>query len=166
MIRKAVSSDLDQIMKIVRNTIIEMHSYGNFQWNDDYPKKEDFIRDISEGTLFIYDKNGIIGGFICINRDEPDEYKNANWSTIEKAFVIHRLAVNTDFRSEGIGVKLVTHADIICRENNLSYIRTDTNSLNIKAQRLLKKCGYTFTGEINLLGKENSFYCYDKIKGV
>ena len=104
MIRTAVISDLDQIMEIVESSKLDMHSYGNFQWNEGYPKEEDFINDITEGTLFVYDIKGIIAGVICINRDEPEEYKNANWSMAKEAFIIHRLAVNNNFQRSRCGL--------------------------------------------------------------
>lgn len=163
MIRTAVISDSAQIMEIVESSKLDMHSYGNFQWNEGYPKEENFIKDITERTLFVYDIKGIIAGFICINRDEPEEYKNANWSMAKEAFIIHRLAVNNNFRGQGVGYKLINHANAICIDNNISYIKTDTNSLNIKAQGLLIKCGYTFAGETSLLGHVGLFYCYDKV---
>ena len=60
-----------------------------------------------------------------------------------------------------MGYKLINHANAICIEKKISYIKTDTNSLNIKAQGLLRKCGYTFVGETSLLDHEGLFYCYD-----
>lgn len=163
MIRPAVISDLNQIMEIIRSSKLDMNSYGNFQWNEVYPIEKDFIKDITEKTLFVYDIKGIIAGVICINRDEPEEYKNVNWSMVKEAFIIHRLAINNNFRGQGVGYKLINHANAICIENNISYIKTDTNSLNIKAMSLLKKCGYTFVGKTRLVGHAGIFYCYDKV---
>ena len=162
MIRTAIISDLNQIMDIVETSKLDMHSYDNFQWNKDYPKENDFIKDITEGTLFLYDIKGIIAGLICINKIEPNEYKNANWSMTKEAAIIHRLAVSNESRSQGVGYKLINYANTICIENGLSYIKTDTNSLNIKAQGLLRKCGYTFVDEITFLNHMGIFYCYDK----
>lgn len=34
MIRTTVISDLAQIMEIVESSKLDMHSYGNFQWNE------------------------------------------------------------------------------------------------------------------------------------
>jgi len=162
MIRTALLSDLNQIMEIVETSKLDMHSYDNFQWNKDYPKENDFIKDIIEGTLFVYDIKGIIAGLICINKIEPNEYKNANWSMAKQSVIIHRLAVSNEFQSQGVGYKLINYTNNICIENGLSYIKTDTNSLNIKAQGLLRKCGYTFVDEITFLNHMGIFYCYDK----
>ncbi|MHC1682965.1 MAG: GNAT family N-acetyltransferase [Clostridiaceae bacterium] len=162
MIRTALLSDLNQIIKIVEASILDMHSYGNLQWTKDYPKENDFIRDINEETLFVYDINGIIAGLICINKTEPEEYKNADWSNTKQPAIIHRLAVNTEFHGQGIGYKLINYANALCTENGISYIKTDTNSLNIKAQGLLRKSGYRFVDEITFLSHKGIFYCYEK----
>ena len=158
MIRTAIIKDLAQIMEIAESSKLDMNFYGNFQWNEGYPKEEDFRKDITEGTLFVYDIKGVIAGFICINRNEPEEYKNVNWSIAKEAFIIHRLAVNNNFRGQGVGYKLVNQANAICIENNIGFIKTDTNSLNIKAQGLLRKCDYNFAGETSLLGHVGLFY--------
>lgn len=44
MIRKAVLMDLDIITKILKDTLVEMHSYNNYQWDENYPNKQDFIK--------------------------------------------------------------------------------------------------------------------------
>lgn len=163
MIRIAIISDLDQIMQIVEDSKLDMHSYGNFQWNEDYPKAEDFIKDINNRSLFVYDLEGIVAGFICVNKEEPEEYKNTNWSLAKEAYIIHRLAVNNNFLGQGVGHELIDYANAICIKDNISYIKTDTNTLNIKAQGLLKKCGYTFVGDISLSGHIGLFYCYEKV---
>ena len=49
MIRKATESDLPAVLAILRDTRAEMASYGNDQWNDDYPQAADFLADIRAG---------------------------------------------------------------------------------------------------------------------
>lgn len=56
MIRTAGIKDLDQIIEIAESSKLDMNLYGNFQWNEGYPKEEDFSKDITEGTQFVYDK--------------------------------------------------------------------------------------------------------------
>lgn len=162
MIRTAVISDLDQIMQIVEGSKADMHSYGNYQWNEDYPKADNFINDINSGSLFVYDINGTVAGLVCINKEEPEEYKKANWSMEKEAYIIHRLAVDSSLLGQGIGYELINYVNVICIKNNISYIKTDTNALNVKAQGLLKKCGYNFVGETCLTGYRGLFYCYEK----
>ena len=163
MIRNAEMSDMMGIMEVVKETIQEMSLNNNYQWDENYPLIEDFTKDIEARTLYVLEEEGIIIGFICINRSEPLEYKDLKWGLEEEAFIIHRMAVRKSFRWKGIGSKLIKFADNISEENKVRHIKTDTYSLNIKAQNLLEKCGYIFKGKINFLGKEESFYCYERI---
>jgi GNAT superfamily N-acetyltransferase len=163
MTRNAEMSDVMGIMEVVKETIQEMSLNNNYQWDENYPLATDFEKDIKEGTLYVFEKAGVIAGFVCINKEEPIEYNDLKWGLKEEAFIIHRLAVRKIYRSEGIGAKLIKFANDISKEKGIRYIKTDTYSLNIKFQGLLKKCNYTFIGEIRFPGKEKSFYCYERI---
>ncbi|WFD08903.1 GNAT family N-acetyltransferase [Tepidibacter hydrothermalis] len=166
MIRKAVLSDLDNIMEIIKETIKEMHSYNNYQWDDNYPKSKDFANDIEKGDLYVEDMNGQVCGFICVNYLEPDEYNGLNWSVNEKAMVIHRMAVDSRFRKKGIGTSLMKFAEELAINNGSKYLKTDTYSLNTKMNTLFKKLEFKLIGEMSFLGKEKPFYCYDKLLSI
>ncbi|MCY6484832.1 GNAT family N-acetyltransferase [Clostridium aestuarii] len=163
MIRKATMSDLDEIMDVTKNIVKEMNSYNNYQWNNNYPKKEDFISDIAKESLFILEKNNELAGFTCINKIQPLEYNDLNWSLDTEAYVVHRLAVNSKYRKEGIAYKLLNLAEKLAIADKVKHLRTDTYSLNTKAQSLFEKFGYNFVDEINFCGNEKSFYCYEKL---
>lgn len=163
MIRGAVLEDLETIMSIIKETIVEMHSYNNYQWDENYPKEKDFMDDIKKGHLFVEEREGKLVGFICINKVEPIEYKGLNWLLNRDAMVVHRMAVNPCCRREGIGTALMKFTDELALKNNITYLKTDTYSLNTKMDALFKKSGYNFVGEMNFLGKEKTFYCYEKV---
>ena len=166
MIKVATMHDLNSIMKIVQGVIVEMHSYNNFQWDENYPQKQDFAGDIKKGDLFISVREGEIVGFICINMEQPLEYKDLPWSLPTEALVVHRMGVSPDHRKVGIGFEMVAFADELAVKKNLGYLKTDTYSLNLNAQGLFQKLGYIFVGEMNFLGKEKPFYCYEKSVGI
>lgn len=163
MMRKAVVEDLENIMTIIKETIIEMHSYNNYQWDENYPKEKDFMNDIQKGDLYIAERQGKLVGFICVNKVEPIEYNGLNWLLNGDAMVVHRMAVNPACRREGIGTELIKFADELALENSIRYLKTDTYSINIKMDALFKKSGYNFVGEMSFLGKEKPFYCYEKV---
>ncbi|SFA95249.1 GNAT family N-acetyltransferase [Clostridium frigidicarnis] len=163
MIRKATYSDLDNIMEIIKETVEEMKSYNNNQWDESYPKVEDFILDIENEELYVHDSKGEIQGFVCVNYIEPVEYKDLEWSSEKNFMVIHRMAVSKKVRNKGIGKKLMEFAERLSQSNNINFLKTDTNSVNIKMNSLFKKCGFNFVGEIKFLGKESPFYCYEKL---
>jgi len=163
MIRKAVLEDLKAISKIIKETIVEMHSYNNYQWDENYPQEKDFIKDIENGDLFVAERDGILVGFVCVNKIEPIEYNGLNWSLNEDVMVVHRMAVNPSSRRSGIGTELMNFADDLALKNNIKYLKTDTYSINTKMKGLFARCGYKLVGEMNFLGKEKPFYCYEKV---
>ncbi|KPI54976.1 acetyltransferase [Clostridioides difficile] len=163
MIRKANMNDLEKIMKIIKATVEEMKDYNNTQWDENYPSDKDFVSDIKKQDLYVDEIDGDLAGFICLNYEEPEEYVDLNWSSNKKAMVIHRMAVNPSFRKKGIASKLVDFAEKLAEENSVSYLKSDTYSINSKMNAFLTKCGFIKIGEMSFLGKEKSFYCYDKI---
>ena len=69
MIRKAKISDVGTIMTIINETVKEMKSYGNNQWDENYPNSETFINDIKNDSLYVYEEDNNIKGFIYIKTD-------------------------------------------------------------------------------------------------
>jgi len=76
------------------------------------------------------------------------------------------MGVSPDHRKIGVGFEMVAFADELAIKNNIKYLKTDTYSLNRNAQGLFQKLGYIFVGEMNFLGKEKPFYCYEKTISV
>ncbi|OAA90056.1 GNAT family N-acetyltransferase [Clostridium ljungdahlii] len=163
MIRKAIMEDIKDIMEIIRQTIAEMRTYNNTQWDENYPQKKDFIDDIENNNLFVIERNEKLVGFLCINKIEPTEYSGLNWSLNEDCLVLHRMSVNPNHRRCGIATELMKFTEDLALKNNIRYLKTDTYSVNSKMRTLLKKFSYNLVGEMHFNGKEKSFYCYEKI---
>ena len=162
MITKANLNDINQIMEIINETVKEMKSYNNTQWDDNYPQDKDFAKDIELGNLYVDKKDNTITGFICVNYIEPVEYNGLSWSKDEKCMVIHRMAVNSQFRNKGIGTKLMNFAEELAIKNGVNYLKTDTYSINVKMNSLFRKLNYQLVGQMSFLGKEKPFNCYEK----
>ena len=143
MIRKAEVRDLDRIMEIIKATIEEMKTYGNTQWDENYPQKNDFIGDVESESLYVSEENGELYGFICANFVEPDEYKDINWESNEKCLILHRMSINPKYRNQGTATKLIKFAEKTAKENGVNYIKTDTYSINKKMNTLLLKHHHT-----------------------
>lgn len=163
VIRKATLQDVPGIMNILRETILEMHSYGNQQWDENYPQESDFLSDIERGELYIAKRDGNLAGVICINNIEPFEYKELPWSLESSALVIHRMAVSLAYRKQNVGLELVAYAEKLASQLGINYVKTDTYSLNIKAQNLFQKNDYKFVSTMRFLGKKEPFFCYEKV---
>lgn len=161
--RKAIKEDIKDIMKIIKETIEEMRTYNNTQWDENYPQEKDFMEDIKNEHLFIIEREGRLAGFVCINKEAPAQYAGLDWLSDKEAVIVHRMAVSLKYRKGGVGTELMKIADDFALRSNIKYLKIDTYSINKKMNDLIKKCNYNFVGEISFLGKEKSFYCYEKV---
>lgn len=162
MIRQATAKDLDAIMEIVKGTIAEMKKYGNTQWDEDYPNPKVFLEDIKEQHLYVSQWGSKTIGFICVDFDQPEEYKELNFKEESSFMVIHRMAIHKDFRYLGNGTALLEHAQQISVNEGVKSIRTDTNITNEKMQKLFKNNGFKHVGNVHFKNKANAFCCYEK----
>ena len=156
--------DIMPIMKILDKVVPIMNESGNFQWDSSYPNEEVFINDISKEQLWVAEINECVAGFAALTKDQEPEYKNVGWDINKVAIVTHRLAVDPQFSGFGVGAALLAQAEILAKEQDISFLRIDTNSMNKVTTILFPKCGYQFCGEINLAFRPGlTFYCYQKI---
>jgi GNAT superfamily N-acetyltransferase len=162
MIRKAESRDIQEIIEIVLGTIPIMREEGSDQWDDTYPLRKDFERDLQNGSLFVFEHNQEVIGSIAVDQIQPKEYKTITWSRNEPAYVFHRLAVKPGARKLGVASQLIDFAEKYALLNGVKYMRIDTYSVNQKAQQLFLKKGYKKIGVMEFYGKAFPFYCFDK----
>lgn len=164
--RKAEQGDLDDIMRIVADTIVLMHTEGNVQWSEDYPLASDFLKDIAAGTLHVEHRNGEVAGFICVDDNEPSEYAGLAWQASPgDAMVIHRMSIAVPYRKQGLGTAFLKQAEAIALQQGKGFLKTDTYSQNPRMNDLFRAAGYEMKGEISFKGKPLSFYCYEKELG-
>lgn len=163
MIRLAKISDLDRIVEVVDASKAIMQAQGNFQWDDNYPLRRDYERDIKNSELYAIEKSGVVSGFLCLNSDEPEEYGRVAWGNPGPALVVHRMAVAPEFRGGGLAGKLLDFAWELAQKRGINALRIDTFSENIAMNSLFLKHGFRKTGEIELSGaRQQPYYCYEK----
>ncbi|WP_456274364.1 GNAT family N-acetyltransferase [Bacillus sp. AK031] len=163
-IRKGKIDDIPEIMRSVDKTVAIMKSEDVDQWTEEYPLASHFTADAENETLYVAEgENGKVAGSVTIDMNEPQEYSTPKWRKAKPAILFHRLVVDPEVRGKGIASLLIEQAEKLSKVHNLFYIRTDTYSLNKKAQSLFIKNGFEQTGTIQFMGKENPFYTYDKI---
>jgi ribosomal protein S18 acetylase RimI-like enzyme len=164
LLRLARLSDLSALMALVRRVVPLMRADGNLQWDNGYPNEQIFERDIDQSELWVAEPApGVLAGVAAITTDQSPEYAQVGWDIHEPAVVIHRLAVDPDYRGAGVAVALMQQAEEVARERGISVLRVDTNTRNPATQRLLPKLGYILAGEIGLEYRPGlRFYCYEK----
>lgn len=162
MIRLAALEDLPSIMAIVRDTVGVMIEEGSTQWDENYPTPAHFTSDIAAGSLSVYEREGEVVGFVCLNTEEPASYKDLSWPVEGPALVLHRIAISVAARRQGVGSSLMEFAEQLARDNGAVALRCDTYSLNPNMNRMFTKRGYIFVGEMHQRGRPLPFNVYVK----
>jgi ribosomal protein S18 acetylase RimI-like enzyme len=162
-IRLATQGDLPALMALVRRVVPLMLAAGNRQWDEGYPNRSVFERDIVLEQLWVAEAENGIAGVAALTMDQEPEYAQANWDMSVKALVVHRLAVDPAFRGAGVASALMQKAEEVAVGREFAVVRVDTNTKNAATQRLFPKLGYRLAGEIGLGMRPGlRFLCYEK----
>ena len=162
-IRQAELTDVAAAMSLVRRSVPLMRAAGNLQWDDVYPNADAFEEDVRLRQLWVAEVNGEVAGVAAITTDQSPEYADVGWDLKETAVVVHRLAVDPEFRGLGIAERLMSQAEVVARGWGIKVMRVDTNTRNLATQGLLPKLGYALAGEISLEFRPGlRFFCYEK----
>ncbi len=162
-VRLATHNDVPAVMALVRRIVPAMRAAGNLQWDDIYPNHAVFENDVALGQLWVAEINGKIAGIAAATTDQSPEYADVGWDLNETAIVVHRLAVDPEFRGQGIASALMQQAEWVARQREITVLRVDTNTANEATRKLFPKLGYSYSGEIGLGFRPGlRFYCYEK----
>lgn len=165
MIRKATYLDIDSLTTITKACASFMIQNDIHQWNEHYPNRVAFEKDVSRGELYILETHDNIIGCIVISTLMDKEYKTINWLTeSENNIYIHRLAIHPKHQGKGYAQLLMDFAEKQAINNNYSSIRLDTFSRNKRNQKFYELRGYKRLGDIYFPKQsEYPFYCYELV---
>ena len=165
MIRKAVLSDLDTIKNIAESCAKKMIANKIFQWNNNYPSKNIFKKDILNKNLYVFVEASLVKGCIVLCEQKDLVYNHVSWHTRDyKNLYIHRLAVHPAYQKMGLAKSMMDYAENFAKKNNYVSIRLDTFSKNPRNIKFYEIRGYIKLGNIFLPNQsEDPFYCYEKI---
>jgi ribosomal protein S18 acetylase RimI-like enzyme len=155
IIRKSSIKDLSAIMKIITDAQHYLASLHIDQWQDGYPDATQIKLDIknNDSYIIINESNKIIGTTVFTTKTEQTYNKiEGEWLTQENAKygVIHRLAVDNDFRKVGLAKFVFEQCEAILKQLGIKSMRIDTHRDNKGMQGLITKLGYSYCGVIFL----------------
>lgn len=138
-------------------------SQGFEQWTDDYPTLDLVKEDIEKQIGYVLKVDDEIAAYMAITFTEDPFYKDIKgaWSSDDVYCVVHRVAVNPKFRSQGITSTIFKEVEKLCLENNIFYIRIDTHHENKLMQHVFIKNGFKYCGTCYFHGSDK--LAYDKI---
>ena len=136
-----------------------------FQWNEKYPSKKIFQKDIESNSLYLARINQEIVGCIMLSENKDDVYKDIKWLSEDNInLYIHRLAVHPLFQKRGIARKMMDFAEDYAKSNNYESVRLDTFSKNKRNNIFYENRGYIRLGYVYFPEQSRfPFYCFEKL---
>ena len=149
--RPAVESDIEDIMLIVRQARNYLKKHRVDQWQGEYPTQDIFAADIANGECYAVTYGERLAGFFCLTEAPEsgyDKITDGKWHGEGKYCTLHRMAIEAQFRGTGLSDMLVDFADETAKAKDAECVRTDTHRKNKAMQKLLKRKGYAYRGNV------------------
>jgi ribosomal protein S18 acetylase RimI-like enzyme len=163
MIRRAKISEIPDILQLTKACAEAMIEKGIYQWNENYPSRSAFEKDVREKSLYVLIIVGQIVGTVVISSKMDQEYVPVSWlSPNHNNIYIHRLAVLPEHQGKGHAQRMMDFAERYAREKGYISVRLDTFSQNRRNQVFYETRGYQRLGDIYLPKQsEHPFHCYE-----
>lgn len=148
--RNATEADLDEVCELIRSAISNMEKENILQWDEIYPAREDFARDIARNELVVGVIENKIAVIYTINTECEEEYQDGKWKYPNSEFrVVHRLCVHPKYQNQGIGGFTLKHIEAELKKQNVDSIRLDAFCNNPYSLRMYSHHGYEQVGFAN-----------------
>lgn len=149
--RLATEDDIENIMLIMRQARNYLKKHRVDQWQGDYPTQEVFAKAVAEGECYAVTYGERLAGFFCLTDKPESDYDNltdGKWHGEGKYCKLHRMAVEAQFRGTGISDMMFGFAEETAKSRGAEYMRTHTHRKNKAVQKLLKRKGYAYRGNV------------------
>lgn len=160
---KTSMEDVSLAMEIIDMAKAHLKAQGIDQWQTGYPDLECLKNDALNGKGYFVKDGDNVMAYLCIDFGGEPAYDNLNgtWSSSEPYVVVHRMAMNTNFRSQGLSSTVFGLVEELAAAQGVNNFRVDTDADNQKMQHILKKTGFTYRGTIWFDNSEK--IAFDKI---
>ena len=151
----AKKEDLFAIMQIIEQAQSYLAMQNIEQWQNGYPNEKVLLKDLKNTESYVVKSEDltVLATAMFSTKNEPT-YKTiqGNWITESNARygVIHRMAINENYRGTGIAKFIFNQCEQVLKQNTIHSMRIDTHENNLGMQSLLKKLGYKYCGVIYL----------------
>lgn len=151
--RKSEIEDIPMMMEIIKQAQNYFKSKDIDQWQDGYPNEENLREDIIQGESYVMlldDKIVATAAISFRGESTYNEIYRGNWLSDREYAVVHRVAVNDDYKGQGLSHKIIEFSQKKCKELGYSSIKIDTHKDNFVMRSLLEKNGFKYCGIILL----------------
>lgn len=154
--------DLRQCYEIIDMGRKFQQEQGFTQWTEDYPNFDTIRDDILNQKGYVVKVDGAIAGYMCIDFDGEPAYDriDGKWNADAPYAVVHRMAFSRQYVGIGLADTTWKLIEDCCQNNDVHYIRVDTDFTNKRMQHILVKNGFQPCGVISFQGSGK--LAYDK----
>ena len=101
--------------------------------------KEFFKPIVDNKTMYVAEEDNKVKGFIMYTEKEYNIDNQVKRTT----YAIDAIAVDKQYRGQGIGTKLIDKIKEIAKDNNVDAIELQVNAKNIAAKAMYEKYGFS-----------------------
>ncbi|WP_346916015.1 GNAT family N-acetyltransferase [Clostridium sp.] len=151
--RKTVKTDINDVINIIRQAQVYFKELGINQWQNDYPNVEIINNDIDNENSYVLLKDNNIIATAAVSFEGEKTYDSiyeGQWISNKEYAVIHRIAVNNNYKGLGISSKIIRNVEQLCLKKGVYSIKVDTHEENLSMQKMLKKNQFQYCGIIHL----------------
>lgn len=151
--RKADETDIGAVMNIIKQAQSYFKGMGIDQWQNNYPNAETIRNDIDHKHSYVLQKGNKIIATVAVSFDGEKTYDfiyEGKWITESEYAVIHRIAVDNNYKGTGLSSEIIKNIEQICFSKGVYSIKVDTHEANLSMQRLLEKNNFRYCGIIYL----------------
>lgn len=150
--RKAVTTDVDAVMEIVRDAQRSLGSRGIDQWQNGYPDRDSILSDINKGVGVVVSLDGSVAAYAAIIVNGEPEYErlvNGRWLSETDYVVLHRICVKNEHLRKGLASAIMQYATDFALGQDIHSFKIDTHADNHYMLDMLGKLGFSYCGEIH-----------------
>ena len=152
-------------MTIIAHAKERIRLLGISQWQDGYPNEEAIRADIAhkEGIVMV-EGDAIIAYAAVIFREEPTYAQiDGRWLSDSPYVVVHRIAVRDGHTRCGVAKHLMKDVERRAARRHVAYFRIDTHQGNHHMRNLIRGCGFTLCGIVQV--RDGKRMAYEKYIG-
>ncbi len=153
--RNTQDKDRTQVIGLYQQAQAYFKEAGIDQWQNGYPNEETLAEDMAGSESYVLvdeETEEVLGTCFVSFAGEPDYdvIYEGSWQEPEPYGVVHRVAVASDRKGQGLAGQMIEHAAAMCLERGIASMRMDTHEDNRSMQRMFAKNGFVYRGIIYL----------------
>jgi ribosomal protein S18 acetylase RimI-like enzyme len=160
---QAKSTDLVEILYLLKVCTRDMNSKGLRHWNSAFPPAEQIDRDVLNGNIYLVKDRGVCKGMVTLNDKEPEDYRQMNLSSADsKPLFVYCMAVHPTWQGKGIARMMIDYAQEMAKKNGFTCIRLDIYQTSEDARQLCEKLSFREIGSFLANYQRIPYVCYEK----